>query len=78
MTETFEKATDLVPSQLNEAIKTWSVYDGSNRLVSFYTADTDAVNGQTCLLTRYTYDGATSRILGSKEELSTWNSAWNI
>ena len=72
------KPRDLISSHYIEALKTHSVYDASNRLVSFYVADTDAEHGTRCQLTRYTYDGATTRVVGTKEELSNWDSAWDI
>lgn len=78
MTQNFAQATDFIGSHLGEAIKSHSVYDISNRLTDFYTALTDAIPGTSCMRTRYTYDGITSRIIGTKEELSTWDSSWDI
>ena len=78
MVEVYSRPSDFIPSQLAEAVKSHSVYDISNRLSEFYVAMTDAAHGTSCLKTTYTYDGATSRIVGTKEQLSTWNSAWDI
>jgi hypothetical protein len=71
-------ATDFISSHFREAVKTFSVYDGTNRLIEFYTALTDAEDSGMCLKTEYSYDGATTRILKSKESLATWSSAWDI
>jgi hypothetical protein len=78
MIEPFAKSTDFVVPFQREAIKFHYVYDGNGRLIDAYEAATAAVNGQSCLRTRYTYDGATSRVVGSKEELSTWDETWDI
>jgi len=78
MTLAYSRASDFVTAHMHEAIKSHSVYDGSSRLISFYVAIEQASNGETCALTTYTYDGASSRIVGMKETLSTWNSAWDI
>jgi hypothetical protein len=63
---------------MSESVKTYSVYDGSNRLIQFYEAHTDASDGDKCRLTTYTFDGASDRLLKSKESLATWSSAWDI
>jgi hypothetical protein len=74
----FSRASDFVSAHLQEAIKTHSVYDGSNRLIQFYAAIEQAKHGEQCALTNYTYDGASARVVGTKETLSTWDSAWDI
>lgn len=72
------KARDLVPSQMNDAVKMHHVYDVSNRLITFYTTQINAANGEACLATKYTYDGTSNRVVGAREYLTTWNSAWDI
>lgn len=70
---------DLILSSLkNEIVKAHHVYDGGNRLVQRYEALANAANGAQCLRTDYTYDGASTRVVGMKESQSTWNSAWDI
>lgn len=71
-------ATDLFTAQLIEAVKTYSAYDGSNRIVGFYVAPANAKNGDQCQLTVYAYDAATTRVLKTKEILATWDSTWDI
>lgn len=71
-------ARDLVPSQMKDAVKMHHVYDGSNRLSIFYTAQVNAEDGATCLATKYTYDGTSNRVVGVREFLSQWDSDWDI
>lgn len=71
-------ASDFMTSQIQEAVKTYTVYDGSNRPQYFYVAMVDTVHGGQCQLTTYTYDGASTRVQKSKESLATWDSAWDI
>jgi hypothetical protein len=78
MNEPFAKSTDFISPFQKESIKAHYVYDGTGRITHEYVASTAAVNGQSCLLTRYTYDGVTSRVVGMKEELSTWDETWDI
>lgn len=73
-----KRPADFVKSGPTEGIKSHMVYDGSNRLSEVYEAMADALNGATALKTSYQYDGASTRITGMKEELSTWNSAWDF
>ena len=71
-------ATDFMVSQIQEAVKTYTTYDGSSRPQYFYVAMVDAADGDKCQLTTYTYDGASSRIQKTKESLANWDSAWDI
>lgn len=71
-------ATDLFSAQMQEAVKTYSAYDGSNRIVGFYVAPVGARNGDQCQLTVYAYDGATTRVLKTKEILALWDATWDI
>lgn len=61
-----------------EVVKTHSEYDGSGRLTARYEALANTLDNEVCLLTEYTYDGASTRVENSKESLSTWNSAWDL
>lgn len=72
------KATDLVGSHFEEAVKTFSIYDVGNRLSEFFVALAETKDGETCMKTTYTYDGVTTRVLKSKEELAIWQAAWDI
>jgi hypothetical protein len=72
------KATDLVGSHFDEAIKSFSIYDGSNRLSEFFVALAETKDGEKCMKTTYTYDGVTTRVLKTKEELADWQAAWDI
>lgn len=77
-THTTAHATDLVSMVMSEAVKTYSVYDASNRLIQFYEAHVDAKNNEKCRLTTYVYDGGSDRLLKSKESLANWSSAWDV
>lgn len=77
-TYTTPHATDFVNTHMQEAVKTYSVYDGSQRLTAYYVALSDAAHGTQCMVTNYTYDGVSTRVLKTKEALATWDSAWDI
>jgi hypothetical protein len=72
------KATDFIIPHRSEAVKTYATYDASQRLEYFYTAMADAQHGDRCLVTQYTYDGTSGRVVKSKESLSLWDSSWDI
>lgn len=61
-----------------EYIKSHSVYDGSNRLITVYEARANALHDHYALKTDYTYVGITSQIENSKESASLWDSSWDI
>lgn len=61
-----------------EVIKVHREYDGSNRLQYSYETLANTVDGGPALKSTYTYDGASERVVAMKEELSTWDSAWDI
>jgi hypothetical protein len=67
----------VVPHQL-EAIKSHFVYDQYNRLIESYTAASDASHGARALKTSYQFVGNGSKPAGMKEELSTWDAAWDF
>lgn len=76
-------STDVAGDELlqalgKEVIKLHRVYDGSGRLTENYETFANTIHGGVALKTTYTYDGATERVIGMKEELSTWDSAWDI
>jgi len=72
------KARELAAPMGEEAVKTYSVYDGANRLIEFYVAITNAENNTICHVTKYAYDGVTNRVQKTKEDFATWNSSWDI
>lgn len=72
------KASDLVSSHLKEAVKTYSVFDASQRLEYFYVANVDASHGEICMVTQYAYDGTSTRVQKQKEDKATWDSSWDI
>jgi hypothetical protein len=65
-------------SEAHEFVKQYIAYDGSSRAEYIYVAPVDATNGTPCSVTRYVYDGISSRVLKMKEYQSTWNSTWDI
>ena len=62
----------------HEGVKQYITYDGSNRMEYVYVADANAVDGDECMVTQYTYDGGSSRIQKMKESITTWDSSWDI
>lgn len=77
MTESV-KLIHMIKTALEQGVKTYSVYDGSSRLVGFYEAPSDATNGTNCLLTEYGYVGASSRVEKTRESIAQWNSAYDL
>jgi hypothetical protein len=65
-------------TNLHETVKQYITYDINGRTTNIYEAHSGAVNGQPCLRTRYTYDGASNRIVKRLEEISTWDSSWDM
>ena len=70
--------TDFIKTHLGQLVKTFSGFDGSNRLITYLEAPTGAKDGDAALLSTYTYDGTSSRILKSRETASTWSSSNDI
>lgn len=62
----------------NEFMKEFLVYDGSDRVISIYSAHTNAAHGDSCILTTYEYVTGTIRIEKKKDALSTWDSSYEI
>ena len=71
-------ADELLQALGKEVLKLHRVYDGSNRLIEQYETFANTVDNGVALKTTYTYDGASERVVGMKEELATWDSAWDI
>lgn len=61
-----------------EYIKSYLVYDGSDRMQYVYEARANAQHGEPCLKTTYTYWTTSARIKQMKEEEATWDSSWDI
>ena len=79
MTDTlYDSKTDLLLAHMHELTKTYIAFDGFNRMVTVYTAHTEAAHGANCIKTQYEYDGATTRIKKRKESKTTWDAAWDI
>ena len=73
-----ETKTELLKVHEAELVKQYTAYDVSLRPEYVYTATADATNGAACLVTRYVYDGTSSRVIKRKEAYSSWNSTWDI
>ena len=70
---------DLILEALGrEIMKVKRFYDGSSRVTSQYEAFANAIDGQPCIRTDYTYVGATTNVDAMKESMSTWQAAWDI
>jgi hypothetical protein len=63
---------DLLKANLKGGIKTYSVYDGSQRVTAMYETVIHWDVGAPALATFFAYDGTSSRLVGTKEEKSTW------
>jgi dTDP-4-amino-4,6-dideoxygalactose transaminase len=70
--------TELLKAQAHELVKSHTTYDVSSRPSAIYVAQADAANGASCIVTTYTYDSTSSRVVGRKEAYSTWDSSWDI
>jgi hypothetical protein len=71
-------STEMLKTHEHELVKTHQAFDASSRLEYVYTAKADALNGSPCLVTRYSYDGISSRIVYLKEYYGVWSSSWEI
>lgn len=65
-------------TEASEFVKQYIAYDSSSRPEYIYVAPVDAANGAPCSVTRYSYDGTSSRVLKMKEYAGTWNSSYDI
>lgn len=70
--------TELLKSLRAELTKSNSLYDGSNRLQFVYTAVSTAVTGTACVLTTYTYVGATTQVAKVKNTYDVWDASYDI
>jgi len=68
--------TEMLKSHAHELVKTYSTYDANNRIEYFYTVIDSAPDGHPCLVTRYSYDGISSRVTYAKEYYGLWDSSW--
>lgn len=69
-------ARDKIKSMMNEGIKTFTVYDASDRAEEVYEAGLRAQIGDPCLITLYKYvDGSTGssrQVLAYEERVGSW------
>lgn len=73
-----KKPTDFLKSHAEECVKMHFEYDGLDRMTQVYVAMVDADDGDKCMLTTYSYVGATGKVDNMKEELADWDSSWDI
>ena len=71
------EATQRLLANMNEAVKTFSVYDGQSRLTDFYVAPARAQHGDQCLRTTYSYLNTSNLVEKSRDVLATWDSSWD-
>mgnify|MGYP007082005526 CR=1 FL=1 len=72
------QADELLNTVAKEATKTFSVYDGSDRLITRWEAPSNTVDGKPALKTEYTYIGVTTKLEKSRESIDVWSSAYDI
>jgi len=72
------KADTLLNVLKAEAVKVYKVYDGSDRVITQYEAVANAANNAPCLVSTYTYVGASNRVEKMKEEVGVWLSSYDI
>jgi hypothetical protein len=70
--------SDFLSTHLKEAVKQHIEYDGFHRMIAVYVANIDAANGDYCMLTRYVYDGNSTRVVYMAESLANWDSTWEM
>lgn len=74
-----DNGSPTIETMYSEFAKNYLVYEAVTfRLLTIYEAPTHALHGQPCMRTDYEYDGASTRILKSKESSAVWDSAWDI
>lgn len=71
-----QQGTGHLKTQENEFVKQYVEYDGSGRAEYIYTVRADAEDGTPCSVTRYAYDGVSSRVIYMKEYAANWDSSW--
>ncbi len=67
-----------IKTQQSQYIKSHCIFDGTFRVTHLYEAPSAAVNGSPCMVTRFQFDGVSTRVSGSIEEDATWSSAWDF
>jgi hypothetical protein len=68
--------TELLKAYLSELTKEYVELDAQSRPFRIYQADTDAVDGASCIVTEFEYLNATSSIVTKRREsYGTWVSA---
>lgn len=70
--------SEMVSTHFAEAVKTYSAFDGSDRLEFHYVAHVDTKDGEQCMVTQYVYDGTTTRVQKTKESKVAWDGSWDI
>lgn len=69
--------TSILKTTLRERVKQYIVYDGSGRATDIYEVHADARDGDPCLRTRYSFDGATNRVVKRYETEDVWSSSYD-
>lgn len=72
------QSIDVIRSTLAIGVQTYSIYDGDGRLTSVYEAPTGAIAGTPCLLTQFKYAPSSTRVIGTKETVEEWDTAWDF
>lgn len=65
-----------IATNTKEYIKSYYVYDGSNRMIQAYEARANAKDQEPCLLTTYTYWGLTANVKYMFEANALWSTAF--
>jgi hypothetical protein len=71
-----QNARNFVRPNLDEPLKQYFEYDGSNRLTMHAEVTESAQHGAPCLITTYTFYGASARVKLRRETMGTWDSSW--
>ena len=73
-----QSTTNFITTLRAEALKSHSEYDVDGRLIELYEAVVWASDGEECLLTKYSYSGASTRVENTREFKATWDETWDI
>lgn len=68
---------DFTRSLRMSPLKTHIEYDLEGRTSLVYEANHNAKNNDPCLVTQYIYQGVTTKVVGTKEALSNWDTSWD-
>lgn len=63
---------------MHEPVKQYQIFDGDGRVTHLYEARANAADGDPCMLTRFSYDGTSSRIEKTLESVASWDESWDI